>query len=74
MKAILAIVALLIAAPASAQSAPPPTPMEQALSRRLSDEIGASLQASATIISLQAQLAAALARIKELEPKKDEPK
>ncbi len=71
MQRIWPIVALLLAAsPALAQqqqAAAPQSPMEQALSQRLSVEIGASLQAAATVIDLQRQLALAQARVKELE-------
>lgn len=68
MKRILVIATLLFSGPALAQQqSPQRPPMEQALSERLGVEIGAGLNATATIIDLQRQLAAAQAKIKELE-------
>lgn len=70
MRSVIAILALTLAAPALAQQAPPQRPpMEQALSERLGVEIGACLNATATVIDLQRQLAAAQARVKALEEK-----
>lgn len=45
------------------------TPLEQALGAKLLGEINAGLACSAESISLKAQLAAAQARIKEIEAK-----
>lgn len=70
---VLAAVVFALVAPVFAQQ-PQQSPMEQALSQRLSAEIGINIQSAAVIIDLRQQLAAAQARIKELEaaaPKKD---
>lgn len=60
---------LAFALPALAQQ----SAVEQALGQRLMAEINANIQAAAMIIDLQRQLAAAQARVKELEPKADAP-
>jgi hypothetical protein len=73
MKRTIGLLAFLLIAPAAAQQAAQQSPMEQALSQRLSAEIGASLQSAAAIIELQRQLAAAQARIKEMETKSSVP-
>lgn len=57
--------------PASAQQQ---SPNEQALSAKLIQEIQGSLNCSANLISVQADLAKVNARIKELEPKPEEKK
>lgn len=49
------------------------SPLEQALSVKLSAEINAGLQCSAAIVTMQQDLAKVQARIKELE-EKHEPK
>jgi len=61
--------ALLIATPAFAQQAHPQPPSEQALGAKLMQEIQGGLICNASLISVQAELAKANARIKELEPK-----
>lgn len=60
---------LALASPSLAQQ----SAVEQALGQRLMAEINANIQAAAMIIDLQRQLAAAQARVKELEPKADAP-
>jgi hypothetical protein len=64
----MALAALLLPSLAMAQET---APREQALADKLVAEISANVDARAQIISLQRQLAAALARIKDLEAKKD---
>lgn len=69
MKKILAI-ALLVITPASAQTA-----TEQAMGARIMQEVQAGLACSVSLLMVQADLAKAQARIRELEskpePKKD---
>lgn len=60
---------LALASPSLAQQ----SAVEQALGQRLMAEINANIQAAAMIIDLQRQLAAAQARVKELDPKADAP-
>lgn len=75
MRRTIAIAVLLVlTAPALAQQPSPPV-SEQALAQKLMTEINAGIQCSATTITLQQQLAAAQAEIKELKAKmpKDEP-
>ena len=43
------------------------SPAEQAMTARISSEIGANLQCTASIIALKAELDAAQKRVKELE-------
>lgn len=64
-RVILAAAALALASPALAQQAP--TPSEQALGAKLMAEINAGLSCSADVIKIKADLAAAQARVKELE-------
>ena len=67
----IALILCLVASPTLAQPAQPQQPSAEvvALSQRLSAEIGTSLQAAATVIDLQRQLAAAQAEIKDLKAK-----
>lgn len=62
---------LLIAGIAFAQQ--PATPLEQALSFKLSREMSDGIQCSAGAVTLQQELAKAQARIKELEAKAAKP-
>lgn len=50
------------------------SPGEQALGAKLMQEIQGGLNCSANLITVQAELAKANARIKELEPKQETPK
>jgi hypothetical protein len=49
-----------------------PSPNEQALGNKLMQEIQGSLTCSASVISLQAELTKAQARVKELEASKEQ--
>lgn len=62
---------LLSVSPAFAQQ--PPTPKEQALGARIMFEVNASVECNANLITLQRENEALQARIKALEPKKDQP-
>lgn len=71
MKVFIIALSLFIATSALAQQQ---TPSEQALGTKLMQEIQGGLNCSASLISAQAELAKAQARIKELQPKVDKPK
>jgi hypothetical protein len=60
---------LLLTTAASAQQHQQQTPSEQALGTKLLQEIQGGLMCNASLISAQAELAKAQARLKELEPK-----
>ncbi len=64
MKRIIFLAALL-ATPATAQQQSPPS--EQALGAKLMREVQDGLQCNVSLISVQAELAKAHARVKELE-------
>jgi hypothetical protein len=68
----LAFAFVLISGPALAQQ-PQQPPIEQALAGKLMTEINARLQCDAFKIGLQQQLAAAQARVKELEKPEGQP-
>lgn len=70
MRAFIIGLALLTATSALAQQQ---TPSEQALGAKLMQEIQGGLNCSASLIGVQAELAKANAKIKELEKPKDEP-
>lgn len=63
----LVAVVLVLSVPAAAQQAQ--SPLEVAMGERIMSEVSANLQCRAQAADLQRQLAAAQARIKELEPK-----
>lgn len=67
----IAILLLFITTPVAAQQAAP-SATEQAMATKLMQEIQGGLNCSASQISLQAELAKAQARIKELETKPKE--
>lgn len=70
MRFILAVLALLAVAPAFAQQpTQPQSPAEQALSGKLQDEINQDMAVRQVLATANAQLAQALARVKELETK-----
>jgi hypothetical protein len=69
---LLAAAASLIAGNADGQQHQQ-TPSEQALGAKLMQEIQGGLICNASLISVQAELAKAQARIKELEPKPASP-
>lgn len=71
MKIFIVGLSLVAATPVLAQQQ---TPSEQALGTKLMQEIQGGLNCSASLIALQAELTKAQARIKELEPKAEEPK
>lgn len=65
---------LAFTGPTLAQQPPQSSPTEEACNQRVSMEVSGSMRAMAAIVDLQRQLAAAQARLKELEaaaPKKD---
>jgi len=62
----LALAILLLAGPASAQTA---TPNEQALLAKITSEMNAGLQCTSALISATQAMEKATARIKELEDK-----
>lgn len=66
MKKVLVMALLLVSAPAFAQQQ---TPGEQALGAKLMQELQSGLNCSGTLISVQRELEAAKAKIKELEAK-----
>jgi hypothetical protein len=61
---------LLLTTAASAQQHQQ-TPSEQALAAKLLQEIQGGLTCNASLLSVQAELAKAQARVKELEPKQE---
>jgi hypothetical protein len=67
---VLAFLITLLVSPAMAQQQA--SPSEQALGNKVLQEIQSGLQCSSSLISAQAELAKALARIKELESKPKE--
>lgn len=71
MRIFIIAIALLASTSAFAQQQ---TPSEQALGTKLLQEIQGGLNCSASLISVQAELAKATARIKELEPKPEPPR
>lgn len=74
VKAITAaILSSFIVSPALAQQQQP-SPSEQAIGAKLMQEIQGSLNCGANLISIQAELAKAYTRIKELETKSEEKK
>lgn len=64
----LALALILLATPVIAQQQ---TPTEQALGDKVLLELKAGLTCNVSLITVQAELAKAQARIKELEPKPD---
>jgi hypothetical protein len=64
---ILPVAIALALSPAHAQQQQ--SPMEQALSQKIVAELNASLQCSASLLTIQAQLQTAQSRVKELEAK-----
>lgn len=68
------LIALFILLPGLAFAQQAATPTEQALSIKLSNEISQGLQCSTAVITMQAELAKANARIKELEAKQEDKK
>jgi hypothetical protein len=73
MRRILFLCVVLASVPAFAQQQQP-SAAEQALGDRLLVEVQANVQARAQLIEAQRQLAAAQARIKELEKTAEVPK
>lgn len=73
MRTLIIGLSLFVATSAMAQQQQPPAASEQALGAKLMQEIQGGLNCSANLISVQADLAKANARIKELEPKTEEP-
>lgn len=71
MRVVILALSLLIATSALAQQQ---TPSEQALGTKLMQEIQGGLNCSASLITAQAELTKAQARIKELEAKAEKPK
>jgi hypothetical protein len=71
VKALIIGLSLLATTAALAQQQ---TPNEQALGTKLMQEIQGGLNCSASLITLQAELAKAQARVKELEAKAEEKK
>lgn len=71
MRAFIIGLSLFAVTPALAQQQ---TPSEQALGTKLMQEIQGGLNCSAGLIALQAELAKAQARIKEIETKAEAPK
>lgn len=71
MRTFIIATALLASTSAFAQQQ---TPSEQALGAKLLQEIQGGLNCSASLISVQADLAKANARIKEIESKPEEKK
>lgn len=70
IRSFIFTLALLVSSPATPALAQQPTsPMEQALGSKLIQEINASVSCVAGMVTVQQQLAAAQARIKELENK-----
>lgn len=72
MKKSILVVTLLASTCVSAQQVPPAS--EQALGAKLMQEIQGGLNCSASLITVQAELAKTQARIKELETKPEKPK
>ena len=74
-RCVLSAIAALLISPAVAQGMmpSPPQPMQEALGQKLFNEINAGLTCSANLLSVQKDLEAAKARIKELETKASEP-
>lgn len=72
MRILIIALSLFVATAAMAQQQPAAS--EQALGAKLMQEIQGGLNCSANLISVQADLAKAQARIKELEPKPEEKK
>jgi hypothetical protein len=68
MKRFFLLALLTISAQALAEQ-PQPSALEQALGQRVMAEVNANIQASATIVDLQRQLATAQERLKALEDK-----
>lgn len=71
MRLLIIMLAVLIATPTFAQQA---SPNEQALGAKLMIEIQSGLSCGANLIGVQAELAKAQARIKDLEAKPEEKK
>ena len=67
MRILLAALFAVLGQSALAQQPPRQSPAEQALTARISSEIGANLQCTANVIALKAELDAAQKRVKELE-------
>lgn len=66
------LIALLLVLCARTFAQQGPTPGEQALGAKLMQEIQSGINCSAELIGAKIELAKAQARIKELEPKKEE--
>ncbi len=71
MKKVAFLLALL-ASPALAQQAPPPPANVQALSDEIMRLLQAKIEAASMLIDVQRKLAAAEARVKELEANKSD--
>jgi hypothetical protein len=71
---MLSIIGMMIILSTCAHAQQQSSPAEQALGSRLMSEIQRGVMCEAGMISLQAELAKAQARIKELEAKPDAPK
>lgn len=65
----LLAVAIIVILPLKAEAQQPATPTEQAMAQRIMSEINNNIQCVSSAISLEKQLAAANAKIKELEDK-----
>lgn len=72
MRVFIIVLSLLTATSALAQAVG--TPSEQAMGTKLMQEIQGGLNCSASLITAQAELTKAQARIKELEAKAEKPK
>ena len=80
MRTVAALLLTLIASPVFAQQAnPPQSPMEQALTSKLTEEYNQNLQLRASIIQAHEQITAQQKQIDDLKakyepPKKEEPR
>lgn len=72
MRWLLVFVMFTISPAAIAQHMQSPSATEQALGAKLMQEIQSGLNCSTNLLTMQAELAKAQARIKELEPKPEE--
>ncbi len=69
MRILLILVIVALSATSATAQQQTPSPAEQALGQKVMQEVQAAVSCSANLISVQADLAKANARIKELEPK-----
>lgn len=74
MRVLLFIVAVLLGVAFAQAQQPQPSPLEAALGAKLMTEVNAGLTCAAEAVTLQRSLAAAQARIAELEKKAEPPK